>query len=88
MEIISSFLYQFLKILEETKDWTMKKACTECIQLLLELYINNDMETLLTTLKVKKGKKEISKSPAENSESKDKFKIILNLLTDHLNERN
>lgn len=43
---------------------------------------------MITALKAKKGKKEPpTKVPADAAEAKDKFKIILNLLTEHLNAR-
>lgn len=65
----------------------MKKACSDSIQQLLQIYIAGDMETMITALKAKKGKKEPTKVPADAAEAKDKFKIILNLLTEHLNAR-
>ncbi|EAR90267.2 hypothetical protein TTHERM_00357140 (macronuclear) [Tetrahymena thermophila SB210] len=81
-----ALLTDIYKQLQESKDWVYKKACAESIELLLELYINSDMENLIKELKAKKGKKEQPKPAPESTEPKDKFKIILNLLTDHLNE--
>ncbi|KAL4473927.1 hypothetical protein ABPG74_022791 [Tetrahymena malaccensis] len=81
-----ALLTDIYKQLQDSKDWVYKKACAESIELLLELYINSDMENLLKELKAKKGKKDQPKPAPESTEPKDKFKIILNLLTDHLNE--
>lgn len=63
----------------------MKKLICSCIQALIELYINGDMEALINSLKTKKVKKELAPKPMDNGEPKDKYKLMLTLLTDHMN---
>lgn len=66
----------------------MRRLSTECIQVCIELYVNSNLEPQLAALKAKKTKKETMKQSTEaNAEPKDKLKITLSLLAEHINDR-